>query len=300
MLQEIRETLFGSWMLKYSYEVSKSPLSKVRRLFYIIPREAVKRCSIKSGGTFKMNFYVNILMTVVVLLFIISGILLKSGKYYWLTPGFGTMREMQSGNVDVRGLRNFLASSCFVIAAILLLAGIFDHYHVLLGFVISIASLFFAVAFMLIRAQKYDRNILPDRKKRVSAKVLLGIIVVILVIIGGTLIYGSIEQSVEVGKDQIEIGGLCGTTIDMRGVSKVSIIDKLPGIQAKRTGFDFANVLKGNFELEGLGDGKLYVNLGTPLFIEIKYDNTFVILNSRDTAATRATYKKIIELQEAD
>lgn len=247
-----------------------------------------------------MNFYVNILMTFIVLLFVISGILLRSGKYYWLFPGNGAIQERQEGSVDITGLRNFIANSCFVVAAILLLAGVFDHYHVFYGLVISIAFLFFAVAFMLVRAQRYNRNILPDSKRNAGVKISLGIAASVLVIVGGMLIYGSIEQSVEVEKNQIEIGGLCGTTIDMSGISDVLMIDKIPTIQSKRTGFDFGSVLKGNFKLEGLGDGKMYVNAGTPPFIEIRYDNTFVILNSRDTATTHKIYNKIIELQKAD
>lgn len=245
-----------------------------------------------------MNSYVNILMMLIVLLFIISGILLKSGKYFWLVSGYNAMQEIEKGNVDITGLRNFAANSCFVIAAILLVAGVFDHYHIFYGLVTSISSLFFAVAFMLIRAQKYNRSVLPYGKKRGQGRVVLGIVVVFLVTVGGMLIYGSIEQNVDVGKDQIEIRGLCGTTVGMRDVPDVLIIDKLPSIQSKRTGFDFGSVLKGNFKLEGLGNGKMYVNASTPPFIEIKYDNTFVILNSRDTATTHKIYNKIIECRK--
>jgi hypothetical protein len=240
-----------------------------------------------------MYFYVSILMTLVVLLFIVSGILLKSGRYLWPFSGPETKRELQSGSDDIKGLRNSIGNFCFVVAAILLLAGIFDHYHVFFGLVISIASLFFVVAFILIRVQRYDRHILPERKRKRGARVLLGILVVILVIVGGMLIYGSIEQGVDVGTDRIEIGGLCGTTIDMNGVSGIFIIKELPKIQSKNSGFDFANVLKGNFRLQGIGEGKLYVNTSAPPFIEMKYDGSFVIMNFKDSTTTYKIYNTI-------
>lgn len=247
-----------------------------------------------------MYFYVNVLMTLIVLLFLVSGILVKSGKYQWLFSGYETKQELQSGRDYIKRLRNFIGNFCFVIGAILLLAGIFDHYHVFYGLVLSIASLFFVVAFMLIRVQKYDRQILPDKKRKGGARILLGSLVVILVIVGGMLIYGSMEASVEVGPDRIEIGGLCGTTIDMSRVSDILMINELPKIQSKNSGFDFANVLKGNFRLQGIGEGKLYVNSGTPPFIEIKYDDSFVIMNFKDSNTTHKIYDGINKLRKAE
>lgn len=140
------------------------------------------------------------------------------------------------------------------------------------GFVLSIAALFFVVAFMIIRALKHDWNVSPAGKKNLGVRIVIGILVAILVIVGGMLIYGSIEQSVDVKSDKIEIGSLYGTTLNMHGITSVALIGDLPGIQAKAFGFDFANVLKGDFRLEGLGDGKLYVNTRTPPFIEIEHN----------------------------
>jgi Domain of unknown function (DUF3784) len=247
-----------------------------------------------------MYIYVNVLMTIIVLLFIASGILLKYGKHYWIISGYRTPEEIRKEGVDIAGLGNFIGASCFVIAALLLLAGIFDHYHVFGGLVGSISSLFFVVAFILIRAQKYNRRVLPDGRKRKGTKVLLGIVVAILMIVGGMLIYGSIEQSVDVEHGAIEIGGLYGTTLDISNISDVSIINELPKIQAKKGGFDFANVLKGDFSLDGIGEGKLYVNIAAPPFIKIKYNDTFVILNFRDTTTTLTTFDKINELRKIE
>ncbi|HUI31410.1 MAG TPA: DUF3784 domain-containing protein [Candidatus Acidoferrales bacterium] len=245
-----------------------------------------------------MYVAVNVLMSIIVLLFVVSGILIRSKRYNWLTPG--TMEQVHDGTVDTTGLGNFIGNFFFVIAGTLLVAGIFNHFHIFYGLVFSIAFLFFLVAFMLIRTQKYNRSILPSGKRKTSAKVILGIIVAALVIIGGMLIYGSIEQSVDVDKDKMEIGGLYGASLDMDGAAKVSMIRELPKIQTKTNGFDFANVLKGNFRLDGLGEGKLYVNVNTPLFIEIKLKDSFVILNFKDSTATKAVYEKMKQYWEAE
>ncbi len=246
-----------------------------------------------------MYIYVAVLMSSIVILFIVSGVLIKHKRYYWLISGH-TMPEGQQVKSDTTALGNFIGNFCFVIAGILLLAGVFDHFHINYGFVLSIASLFFVVAFMLIRAQKYDHNILNAGKKKTVPKIILGIIVATLVIVGGMLIYGSIEQSVDVDKGKIEIGGLYGTTLDVSDIKGVFLIKELPKIQSKTTGFDFANILKGDFKLDGIGDGKLFVNTGSPLFINIKYKDSFVILNFKDSIATRKLYNEISKLGKVE
>ena len=247
-----------------------------------------------------MYLYVDVLMSLIVLLFVISGILIKYKRYYWLIAGYNALPDAQRGNVDFPGLGSFIGNSCFAIAAILLLAGVFEHLEVFYGLVVSIASLFFAVAFMLVRSQKYYRNVPTSGKKRLRTKVVLSIIVIGLMVVGGMLIYGSIEQTVTVGGGKIEIGGLYATTLDASRITAVSIVSKLPGIQGKTNGFDFASVLKGGFTVEGMGEGKLFVNLRTPPFIRIGYDDSFVFLNFKDSTTTRKVFNDIRNLVKVD
>ena len=247
-----------------------------------------------------MFIYVSVLMTMIVSLFIVIGFLLKTGKHNWIILGYKSSAEMEREGVDIAGLGNFIGSSCFAIAALLLLAGVLDHYHQFHGVVFSIASLFFVVAFILIRIQKYRRRILPNMASPPRAKVALGIIVSVLLLAGSMLVYGGIEESVQVAKDEIEIGGLYGTTLEMSHVSDVSLLARLPKIQTKIGGFDFAAAIKGRFKLEGIGDGRLYVNAIAPPFIEIKYNDTFVILNFKDSTTTLATFEKISKFRKIE
>ncbi len=247
-----------------------------------------------------MYIYIDVLMSLIVLLFVTSGILIKYKRYYWLISGYNALPDARRGNVDLPGLGNFMGNSCFAIAVILLLAGIFQHLEVFYGVVISIASLFFAVALMLVRSQKYYRTTPIGGRKKISSKVVLSIIVIGLVIVGGMLIYGSFEQSIEVTAGKIEIGGLYATTLEADRITGVSIVNQLPTIQGKTNGFDFVDVLKGGFIVERMGEGKLFVNLHTPPFIRIDYGNSFIFLNFKDSTTTRRVFNEIRNLTKVD
>ena len=247
-----------------------------------------------------MYMGVNVLMAIMVLFYVTIGIRLKSGKHYRIISGSRPPQKIQEEGVDIEKLRSFAGDLCFVIAALLLLAGIFDHLHLFTGFVFSVAFLFFAVALAMIRIPRYRRGAVPTGKRKAFGKVLAGISAAFLTVVGATLIYGNMEQSVNVRSGGIEIGGFHGMNVDVDGISDVSIVKTLPKIQAKVSGFDFADVLKGKFRLEGLGDGKLYVNTVSPPFIKIKYNDMFVILNFKDSTRTLATFDKINALRKIE
>jgi len=109
----------------------------------------------------------------------------------------------------------------------------------------------------------------------------------------GTIIYGSMEQKVIVKDGFIEINGIYGTKLNVSEIKDISLVDTLPEIKRKTNGFDFGNILKGNFELNEIGIVKLYINRGTPPYITIKYRNSYIILNFRDSSKTRNLYNDI-------
>lgn len=109
----------------------------------------------------------------------------------------------------------------------------------------------------------------------------------------GTIIYGSMEQKVIVKDGFIEINGIYGTKLNVSEIKDISLVDTLPEIKRKTNGFDFGNILKGNFELNEIGIVKLYINRGTPPYIIIKYRNSYIILNFRDSSKTRNLYNDI-------
>jgi len=243
-----------------------------------------------------MSYLIPLLMSIIVLLFLSFGGFLKYKRDYSLISKEGTASDTGKQTVDVIGLSKFIGNCCFIIAGILVVAGIADHLHIFPLFVISIASLFFFVAYILFRIPRFDRKERPDGKSRDHLVSVLGVLILVLVVVGAGLIYGSLEQNVCLDGESIDIGGLYGTSIDMNKVRTVSLLNSIPLVKKKTSAFDFGGVLKGEFELEERGGGRLYVDANAPLFIDIKYNGSYVILNYRDSTRTRKLYESIKQL----
>lgn len=130
---------------------------------------------------------------------IIPGILVKYYKAYWLISGYNTMSREKKKNVDVVGLSQFIGNSCFVMAAIIILAGVLliVEKMAMAGFVFA---LFVPVTiYILVRAQKYDGNTRnPDGTMNTKTKLIVGGIssLLIITLIGvGVLLYQSNKPS---------------------------------------------------------------------------------------------------------
>jgi hypothetical protein len=79
-----------------------------------------------------------------------------------------------------------------------------------------------------------------------------------------------------------------GTTVPAAEVVSVSLEPRLPRVLVRTNGFAAAGVLRGHFRLEGLGDGRLFVEAGYPPYLVVRRQRGFVIVNFREPERTRA------------
>lgn len=235
-----------------------------------------------------------VLMSFIILLFLALGFLIKYKKCYWLISGYNIMSEEEKKNVDIVGLSKFMGDSLFVIAGILLIGSILDYFRIFLGFAISLGSIFVVVSYMLIGAQKYDNNTKrPDGKLKTSVIFIIGSIMLVFFVAVGSIIYGSMDNKVTINEKYIEIRGTYGVKLDMAEIKEISLVNTIPDVKRKTNGFNFGNILKGNFELNEIGIVKLYIYRGAAPYIYIKYGNTYVILNFKDSSKTQDLYSEM-------
>lgn len=233
-------------------------------------------------------------MILLVLIFIMLGILIKHKKYYWLISGYNTLSKEKKKNVDVEGLGIFMGNTLFAMAGAFLIGAVFDYFGIFTGSAISFGSIFFIIIYMIIGAQKYDNNSRrSDGKLQSSVIFIIGFIVLIFISVASLIIYWSVESKVNVSEDYFEITGIYGMKLDIDDIKDISLADNIPKINRKTNGFDFGKILKGNFELDEIGNVKLYINRGTAPYINIKYRNSHVILNFKDSSKTQDLYYEL-------
>jgi len=114
----------------------------------------------------------------------------------------------------------------------------------------------------------------------------------IAAIVLGLLYVGTRPPSVTVRPDMFTVrgGGFYSVEIPMRDILEVSLQDSIPRVVRKTNGFDAGNTLRGNFRLEVLGNGQIFINRGIPPYVVVRTPASFVIVNFTDPERTRELY----------
>ena len=115
-----------------------------------------------------------------------------------------------------------------------------------------------------------------------------------LAVVGGCFYLQTQPPRIAVGPHQISVHALFwGQDYRMVDVTHVSLETDLPRIRARTNGFAGGGILRGYFELEGLGKGKLFVEQGCSPYVLIRLQSGYVIVNFREPARTIALFDEI-------
>lgn len=87
-----------------------------------------------------------------------------------------------------------------------------------------------------------------------------------------------------------------GVTVPVADMKVVTLEDHLPPIRMRTNGFAMGETLRGWFRVEGMGEGKIFVEAKHPPYVMVKHASGFVIVNVADANETRAIYERIREV----
>lgn len=236
--------------------------------------------------------------------FITGGFLIALGlaihifKWYFLISGYNTMPDEKKANVDTKKLGRMMGIYSYFNGGLSIIMGIL--YALGLKPVITPAIVFFcfSTVYLLIKAQKCDRNIYMNGKlmkgagKQLAA--LVGIFVLILIFISILMFFASQETKVTFLEEGLQIHGMYGEIYDWSAIEEVRLIDSLPVIEMRTNGSAIGSHLKGYFKAIEYGTVKLFADTKIPPFIFIKSAGHITIFNFADNEETKKTYEEII------
>lgn len=235
-----------------------------------------------------------------VLIVVIVGLAIKYKKAYWLISGYNMMSEEKKKNVDFEGLGNFIASICFAIAGIILIASVLINADKASFALIAYMLLIPVVIFAVIRAQKYDGNTKnKDGSMKFRSKVMVGIIVGFLVLVmagvSALIYYSSKPAEFALNDGVLKISGMYGREIPVKEINSINIKDELPEILAKTNGSALGTKCKGYFTLKDLGGVELFADTSISPYIYLDTDFKPIILNCESSGETHALFDKLKE-----
>ena len=115
------------------------------------------------------------------------------------------------------------------------------------------------------------------------------------------VVFGSMQRSrttepeITIDSQNLVISGAFGVTQPLSGIRNVELKEDAPVDTYKTNGLGIDDIRRGSFDVQGLGNGKLYVHLSQKPFIYITTDNSFIIINFKNSTRTQQLYDEIIK-----
>jgi hypothetical protein len=125
------------------------------------------------------------------------------------------------------------------------------------------------------------------------------LVLLALVGLGAALVLGIFRAQVRppdvhVGPEGLRVDTLFyGASFPADDITAVSLAPRLPRVLMKTNGFNGARTLRGWFQVEGWGKGRLYVEEGMAPFVVVRLRQGFLAVNFREPERTRALYDDI-------
>jgi hypothetical protein len=128
------------------------------------------------------------------------------------------------------------------------------------------------------------------------------IAVIVLVAIGGVLIYGANEPVVNVLDNSIQIKGMYGVTVAFSEIVDVSLLEKSMSefdVGRRVNGYNGFDVWKGHFQSNSLGETLLFVHKNSSPTIRIERDGAKdIYLSFSDSEQTKLLFNELCSAME--
>ncbi len=224
---------------------------------------------------------------------------LRFGKAYWLISGYNTMTAEQQKNVDAEGLARFLANALFVAAGViavataLVLAGMWMVGAILAG-LLFVPGL----VFLMIRAQKYDRNALTadgrlNRKTKWVLAAVFAFLAAAAVFVAVILGQSSKPAVFTVSEESLIIDCAFGQTVALDQITGLELVEEMPKVTSKNYGSDLGDRRRGWFSIEGGAVARVYTENAKPPFVHFLVNGKQYYINCLTPSETKALYERL-------
>lgn len=223
-------------------------------------------------------------------LFLVLGIAIGKYKCYWLINGYNGASEEEKQKIDIESVGKNLAKMSYIVAAINFLGALAAYFlEAGIAVLVCILLMLIIIFYYAWKVQKYDHS-----SNAKAAKIVLAVTMVFVIGINIPIFYAANKSSeVEVLKDSLKITGTYGKTISKESITEIKLIDNLPEIKMRTNGIGLGKIQKGNYKLEGISRGLLFLENSDGPFIQITTKTSTVFINYKDDSKTTDLYNKL-------
>ncbi len=233
---------------------------------------------------------------------ILLGIVLSMGKASFLIAGFNMMAKENQDKYDKVALCKFTGKIMFALAFSMVFWVLYQAFEIKCLLYIGVILFLAFLMFLLIYTNTGNRfkigsSSVGKKQRKVSEYSpmiiglisLLGSVMFLFVLVNGT----KKETEVIIQGNQIVFKGQYGVTDNLKEITDVQLKTNIPAIGMKVNGAGLGEIMKGDFEVEGLGTCRLFVHSEKGPFIYIMVDGKYTIINFKDSNETMAIYEEL-------
>ncbi len=186
-----------------------------------------------------------------------------------LLSGFNTLSKEKQAQVDLKGLLQTMRDYHFKVgggSTLVALILYFLNWKDAAMFTVSFGPIL-GYFYLIPKMQEFYGEAATGIQSQ--AKIGVVILAVVMLGVGGMLVYGYQDNQLEISSEELIFSGMYGLEIQREAVAELRIIDRLPKITKRTNGFATQHMLKGKFRTE---DGKkvhLILNARQGPFLEI-------------------------------
>lgn len=176
----------------------------------------------------------------------------------------------------------------YTVATVNLLGAILNSFfkvNIMIFVFLTIAIVFYFVWYV----QRFDHS----SNSKATSIVLMVVAAIILAVNIPLFIMTYKTTNVEITQDTIKIVGTYKRTITTSEVEAVKLLDSIPKIKMKTNGIGIGQIQKGNYKLEGIDKGFLYLESDTGPYIEIATKDYTFFINYKDDNKTSELFHKL-------
>lgn len=223
-------------------------------------------------------------------LFLALGIAIGKYKCYWLISGYNTASNEARQKIDIENVGKNLAKMSYIVAGINFLGALAAYFlQAGISVLVCILLMLIVIFYYAWKVQKYDHS-----SNSKAAKIILAITIVFVIAINIPIFYAANKSSeVEILKDSLKITGTYGKTMKKESITEIKLIDNIPEIKMRTNGISLGKIQKGNYKLEGINKGVLFLEDSNGPFIQITTKTYTVFINYKDDSKTTDLYDKL-------
>ncbi|WP_040978678.1 DUF3784 domain-containing protein [Oceanobacillus jeddahense] len=220
-----------------------------------------------------------------ILMFFFFSYLILIRKNYRLISGFHSSSPEEQQQMIKAGYPQAVGKMMLHVGIVLTLGFLLQLFHIPYAmegsYIVMLIVLFI------------ESLLMTKKRKKKSQKINKTVLAVSFILVIVVFAIPFLPNTLEIHENSFEMTGLYGEEWAFSDVEEISLYDELPEIIIRTNGISMFGKHLGNYRMEELGAGKLFLRSDKAPYIVVHTQDNFVIINTDQPDKTMAYYQQL-------